>query len=130
MKTKRHQIARVFFFHLLTLSALFMSSCTSDCPGENVYLTIENQWNRPIYVEVISGDYVTHNASLDEGEEITVRVNQSQIEVRTREKGFLLFPDRTQLSFEAQGCWDYEVIAYANPNNFDSHYLETNQTPQ
>lgn len=126
MKTILQKISKVFFLPLLALATIFVSSCSSECPDRNSDLTVENQWSKSIYVEVYSGGYVTHNASLDEGERITFRVDKQEVEVRTREKGFILFPDRTTTSFDARGCWDYEVIAYGDPNNNERHYLETN----
>ena len=127
MKSILLKTKQVFFLPLLTLAVLSISSCTSECPDRNSDLTVLNQWNRSIYVEVYSGGYVTHNASLSAGEQITFRVDKQEVEVRTREKGFILFPDRTTTSFDARGCWDYEVIAYADPNDGEFHYLEMNQ---
>ncbi|MGB0805877.1 MAG: hypothetical protein ACPGRC_04250 [Salibacteraceae bacterium] len=127
MKSIVLKIKQVFFLLLLTLAVFSMSSCSSECPDRNSDLTVENQWNKPIYVEIYSGGYVTHNASLNTGEQITFKVDKQEVEVRTREKGFILFPDRTTASFDARGCWDYEVIAYGDPNNGERHFLETNQ---
>lgn len=130
MKLSIPKTNQVFFIILLSFSLLFLASCNSDCPGQKSDLTIENQWNRSIHVEVYTGGYVTHNTSLSSGERITFRVENREIEVRTREKGFLLFPDRTTTSFDARGCWNYEVIAYTDPNNGEKHFLETNQIAQ
>ena len=120
-------------FLLLSLLSLFIlsaSSCTTDCPDEFSDLTIQNQWRQSIYVEVYTGGNITHNTSLNWGEEVTFRVNTQKIEVRTREKGFILFPDRESTTVEVTGCWNYDVIAYTDPNNSDRHYLETNHVPR
>ncbi len=126
MNTVRHKKQSVFFTVLLFLFMFLLSSCTDECVADNAELTVSNDWNRSIYVEIYSGGYVTHSASLDRGEQISFTVDINEIEVRTREKGFLLFPDRENATIDATGCWNYEVFAYTDPNNSDRHYLETN----
>ncbi|MFT4753883.1 MAG: hypothetical protein ACI85Q_001433 [Salibacteraceae bacterium] len=130
MKRSELKVYHVFFISLLSLFILVTSSCTSDCPGQNADLTIENQWEHSIYVEVYTGGLVTHTSSLNSGERVTFSVSTDEIEVKTREKGFLLFPDRENTTLEVTGCWDYEVLAYTDPNNSDRHYLETNHVPR
>lgn len=130
MKTILHKNQSVFFAVLLTFFMCTLSSCTDECVGNNAKITFSNDWNRSIHVEIYSGGYITHNASLDEGERISFTVNVNEIEVRTREKGFLLFPDRENATIDATGCWNYEVFAYTDPNNSERHYLETNHVPR
>lgn len=130
MKTILNNYQPVFCTMLLSLLVLTMSSCSTECVGENATVEISNQWNRSIYVEVYSGGYVTHNVTLHDGEHISFIVDINEIEIRTREKGFLLFPDKDIAHIDASGCFDYEVIAYTDPNNHDRHFLETNHVPR
>ena len=127
MKRNRLKIERVFFYPLLVLLILVISSCTNDCPGGIPEVTVINQWNRTIHIELYTHGYVTHSTTLHVGEQITMDIDENEVEIRSREKGFLLFPDRTTAQFDARGCWRYEAIAYTDPNNPNRHYLEINQ---
>lgn len=111
----------IFLFLLL-----FASSCTRECNGTNPEITVSNQWDHPIFIEVIRNGYVTHNATLGEGEQITVTVNSEQIKVRTREYG-VIFPDRSSTSFNARDCWEYIVTAVPSDDPRD-HELELSQS--
>ncbi|UTW65419.1 hypothetical protein KFE94_12230 [bacterium SCSIO 12643] len=111
----------IFLFLLV-----FASSCTRECDGTNPEITISNQWDHPIFMEVIRNGYVTHNATLGEGEQITVMVNSERIEIRTREYG-VIFPDRSSTTFNARDCWEYRVTAVPADDD-DEHILELSQS--
>jgi hypothetical protein len=112
---------------LLLLAILFWSSCTRECDGTNPEVTINNQWDHPIFIEIVRNGYVTHNATLGEGESITVTVNSEQIKVRTREYG-VIFPDRSSISFNARDCWEYRVTAVSDDTDDNEHDLELSQS--
>ncbi len=124
MKTRRllQKSPLAIFLFLL----VFVSSCTRECDGTNPEITISNQWDHPIFIEVIRNGYVTHNATLGEGEQIKVMVNSERIEIRTREYG-VIFPDRSTTIFNARDCWEYRVTAVPADDN-DEHILELSQS--
>ena len=105
---------------------VFASSCTRECNGTNPEITVSNQWDHPIFIEVIRDGYVTHNATLGEGEEITVMVNSERIKIKTREYG-VIFPDRSSITFNARDCWEYRVTAVPADDE-DEHILELSQS--
>lgn len=119
-------MTRLVSIFVLLLS-LTLVSCETDCIKNFGSVTVRNESDLELYVEVDVDGVVVERTNLFAGQYTEVAVGEGLVTVRAKETGFLFQPQYSRVSYSHSGCSFYEVTAHSQNSWPQTHYLSLNR---
>lgn len=118
-------MSKLFTCFLLVLT-LVVQSCDYQCLSGRDQVTIYNNSDLELYVEVLVDGTMQYRNNIYMGDYDEISVPSGVVTVRTKESGSLFQPNYQMVSYTANGCASYNIHAHSVNSwaNYGEHYLE------